>query len=751
MIRINNRKNFLIGDIPSYHPDSANYLKYWRDIKKKCIEGFWGIDNIENIQNGFWRYMPGRLFFYVNLGTILHQEEGKRSAPKKKMRPYLRDIEWEFAYNWIEARGFSGFELDNEYTCCRDVIDTELVTEEYHHSCFDKDGNVKKYIPAKEYLRKLHNKPLGKALFNNSAKNLFLLSARGIGKSFIAAIMMALYDVLFDGATEYNEESIKNPAEVEVFVGAALTSKSSDLLKKLKAAFDNLPGAFGSGDNYVPSPLSKSMCGTLAPNNMKNPWRHEYKKKVGGQWIDVGTKSNIKHGIYTVDNAEAAVGTRPLTMIIEEVGLASNVLSIHGANTACMTEGNNKFGSALYIGTGGSIEKIVESEIIFRDPRGFDFIEFDDTWENTGKICWFIPAYYAFNDCKDENGNTDIEKAADKIRRRREEKKKSKSVSAINNEMMYFPIVPSEIFLSVKKSKFSVEDLRSRLGTILSDANIMHASLKGRFKLLEGQPEWEMTDDVPIREFPVRDRNTKGCVEIFELAKKNFEGKIPYGRYISGLDPIDDDDIGENLSLQSFWIMDTWTSRLVLEYTARTNLASEFYEQVRRALIYYNASLLYENQKKGLYAYFSTKNCTYLLADTPEILKDMNIQRPGFGNKSKGVWVTEPIIKWGIDLIASWLIEQAYDMPEGMTNLETIRSVALLRELIAYGGDINTDRISSLLILMIYRESLIKHIENTKNQNKTLAEDEFWDRNFNTKKKFDNSRMAFKNLSKLIN
>lgn len=745
-IRINNRKNFLLGDIPVYHPDSSNYLKFWRDIKKKCIEGFWGIDCTEDIQEGFWRYMPGRLFFYVNLGTILHQEEGKRSAPKKRMRPTLRDVEWEFAYNWTEARGFSGFELDEEYSCCRDLIDKDLVLEEYHPSCFNSKKELKKYIPAREYLRMLHNKPLGKALFNNTAKNLLLLSPRRLGKSFLSSIMVALYDVLFDGATEYNEDSKKNPAEVEVFVGAALSSKSSDLLKKMKTSFDNLPGAYGSGDNYVPSPLSKSMTGTLAPNNMKNPWRHEYKKKLGGQWVEAGTKSCIKHGVYTVDNAEAAVGSAYITMIVEEIGLLQRLLAVLAADNSCMTEGNNKFGSFLGIGTGGDIEKIVETEIVFRDPEGFDFLSFDDEWENTGKIGWFIPAYYAFNDCKDENGNTDIEKATKKIQSRREQKKKSKSVSAINGEMMYFPIVPSEIFLSTRKSKFPIEDLRNRLGILMTTPSIINSTLKGRFMLNDGKVEWELTEDNPITEFPIRDRNTKGCIEIFELPKHNHEGKIPYGRYIAGNDPVDDDDIGENLSLQSFMIFDTWTDRIVLEYTARTHLASEYYEQVRRALIYYNAMLLYENQKKGLYGYFFTKNSTYLLTDTPEFLRDMDIQRPGFGNKSKGIWVTEPIRNWGIDLITSWLSSQAYEREENVTNIETIKSIALLRELIAHGSDINTDRISSLILLMIYRESVVKITEKRDNKVKDLAHDEFWDRNYNKNSTHNKRKIAFESM-----
>ena len=87
-IRINNRKNFLLPEVPKLHPESAAYSKFWRIQKKRCIEGLWSIDdknkkvalenNIEGellSYSGGWRFMPGNLYFYVNFGTILHKEE----------------------------------------------------------------------------------------------------------------------------------------------------------------------------------------------------------------------------------------------------------------------------------------------------------------------------------------------------------------------------------------------------------------------------------------------------------------------------------------------------------------------------------------------------------------------------------------------------------------------------------------------------------------------------------------------------
>ena len=99
-ITINNRNNFILKSIPEYHPSSIKYIKYWKEQKRRCIEGYWGQDTQDTKEKGMWRWMPGNLYFYINFGTILHRPEGyPRTAPKIKMRPHLTDLEWEIFYN----------------------------------------------------------------------------------------------------------------------------------------------------------------------------------------------------------------------------------------------------------------------------------------------------------------------------------------------------------------------------------------------------------------------------------------------------------------------------------------------------------------------------------------------------------------------------------------------------------------------------------------------------------------------------
>lgn len=752
-VRINNRNNFLISKVPEYHPQSLNYMKYWKLHKGRCIEGLWSKDDkdhdinvdeplSEYMPDGNYRFMPGNLYFYVNFGTIMHKpEDAPKSAPKKKIRPYLRDVEWEFYYNWLVCRGFSGFRDDPDFSSNKDILTLDKDPNyKAHSSCYKADGSLKEYVDPSEYIRKLHDKPLGPPLYENEAKNLFMLGARGFGKSFLVGVGVVLYELLFDGAKYYDKESIENPYTVEIFVGAALSSKSADILKKTKEAMEHLPGEWAAGSKgYTPSPLAKQMSGTLAPNNMKNSWRHEYEKKVGGSWKTFGSGSNVKHGIYTTENPEAAAGTRPAVMVVEEVGLLGNVLAVHGSNTACQMDGINKFGSTVYLGTGGNVEKIQESEVIFRDPEGFDFLSFDDNYEGSGKIGWFVPVIYSYNRLKDENGNTMMEEATAFAEARREKAKRAKDPSALAMEMMNYPLLPSEMFLNAHGAMFPQVELKHHKATVTTTPhryNDVH--YVGELAWSDrGELKWHHADnrhDV-VNEWPIKNNKDKrGVIEIREMPKKNAGGEVFRNRYIMGTDTYDDDE-SVTTSLGCTIVFDMWTNRIVAEYTGRRG-TKEFYEITRKLNIFYKAVHNYEKNKKGLYTYYDQKNSTHLLCDTPESLKDVaDITISKVGNQAKGTTATKQTNAYGLRLILDWLLEPAYGQDENgeKLNLHTIWGEGLLDELITYNPEQgNYDRVSALIMVMILKEELTRNVADRQRKKvKQLGDDPFFSRNFN--------------------
>jgi hypothetical protein len=751
-IKLNNRKNFLISKVPKLHPQSLGYTKYWKRHKKRVIEGFWSQDNVdievnvdEDLANEVkdlksnWRFMPGNLYFYVNFGIILHRpEDAPKSSPKKKIRPILRDIDWELFYNLLEARGFSGFTDDDKYTCNIDLVNKHFKGT-FDPSCFNSKGELKEYINPREYLRQLHDRPLGIPLYQNMAKDFFWLACRGVGKSFSIGIGAILHEVITDGAKEYTEASRLDPAKVEIFVGAALSSKSADLLAKTRQGMENLPGDWEEGDVYTPSPLSKTMSGGLGPNNMKKPWANLYDKKIGGTWKTVGSGSSIRHGIYTTENPEAAAGGRYSIAVVEEWGLLGNSLQVHGSNTATMMDYPWKFGTGIWIGTGGNVEKIQEGEVMFRNPRGFEALAFPDLWEGTGEIGWFVPAYYGMNDFKDENGNTNVLAAMEFIDARREEKRKSKDSSALALEMMNYPIKPSEMFLNAKGAMFPQAELKAHLAHITGHPQTFeNAHYHGELVWgTEGELQWETHSANKLeRQYPIENNKDRpGVIEIIEMPKKDAYGNVITNRYLQGTDTYDDDE-SKTTSLGSTFILDSWTDRIVAEYTGRRS-TKEFYEITRKLSIFYKSIHNYEQNKKGLYTYYDQKNSTHLLCDTPESLKDVaDISISKVGNKRKGTNASKPINAYGLRLILDWLLTTAYgeDEDSEKMNLHTIQNEGLLRELMNYNANGNFDRVSALIMLMILKEERIKYIERKQKEKiDTLLEDDFFKRNFDNK------------------
>lgn len=170
----------------------------------------------------------------------------------------------------------------------------------------------------------------------------------------------------------------------------------------------------------------------------------------------------------------------------------------------------------------------------------------------------------------------------------------------------------------------------------------------------------------------------------------------------------DDHDESFTNSLGSTFIFkrvkagEAWNDVIVAEYSGRPNTAEDYYENVRKLLTMYNARLLFENERKGIYPYFTNKHCDYLLADQPdkvisEVFKDSKVQR------RKGCHMTKQIRRYGEGLIKEWL-EEEYE--PGHPNLERIYSEPLLEELIMDDGVRNVDRVIALCMTMIYREEL---------------------------------------------
>lgn len=645
LIHIYNRKNFLV-DIPQIHPDLPKYTQVWTEYTKKCIEGHWAYDN-----HG-WRFMPPTLFFYGNFFKILITNLETKSRYYSK--PIIRDIDWMIHYAFLIAKGFSGFEKDNKYTCDLRVLNydkTKLPTGSEIH-LFDSTGKLKQYIKPYEYLKKLHDSELGRPLYNNNAQNLMLFGSRGGGKSYTISGILT-HHVAFDGLVRFDSDPLyheipswNKPSTALMCIGASETDKSSELFSKVldglnAFGIDNSLGVWGniSTDDYTPNPFYRDYIGSKDTGNKQNYYRYEYEAEINGRWTKgLGTKSGIVHVNYSdkkQGGAQAAAGGRYLISVYEEVGLMPNFVDALLSNVATVSDEGVQFGVQIGLGTSGNIDLVQQSKKVFTSPKDYNFVSFSDIWEDSGDIGLFIPAYIVNTSFKDENGNTDIEKAVDHYVKRREDAARSKDPESLRIEKMNYPLIPSDMWISSKGSYFPVMEALERERELLKDRLYQKigrpVNLVWDSKQMYGVRADYNGSAQPFYEFPY-DRgmsSIEGCFVIYEEPQL-LNGEIPDDMYIFTLDPYVAENIedGESLGVFFGFLNPKYTKQgyngnlLVCSYIGKhPNGKNAFYEVIEKAIAYYGnpaRSLWYEaNRGDSVRDYFIRKNKTKLLALRP--------------------------------------------------------------------------------------------------------------------------------------
>ena len=452
-----------------------------------------------------------------------------------------------------------------------------------------------------------------------------------------------------------------------------------------------------------------------------------------GKQTEQGYQSSIT-GITLKNDPERLRGTRGKLVLFEEGGKFPNLETAWRVEQpAVETDDGEAFGLMCLFGTGGTEGGSFDGlKNIFYNPDAFNVLSFDNIWDDgrdNTKCGFFVPSWSNMEG-NDENGNP---KYMDKdgnslkelameelIKQRNIVKDGGASQSSIDRFISERPLKPQEAVLELGKNIFPRKLLMDQLTKIRTNKKIQ--SMKHIVDL-----SWDGNGGVKATE------KKSGDITTYHLKKDDKpEGSIviweypindpPFGLYIGGCDPYDHDESFTN-SLGSTFIFkrvragEAWNDVIVAEYTGRPATAEEYYENVRKLLIFYNARLLFENERKGIYPYFTNKHCDYLLADQPdkvisEIFKDSKVQR------RKGCHMTNSIRAYGEGLILEWLMDE-YE--EGHPNIERIYSEALLEELIENDGVRNVDRVIALCMVMLYREELYQvKVRAAKEENKQV-------------------------------
>ena len=553
------------------------------------------------------------------------------------------------------------------------------------------------------------------------------LAKRGCAKSFSLSAIMGHNLILGENSTSKK----RNITVLTAYQKEYLSDSKDGTLSKFKPAINFI---------FSNTPFPRLMLKN-SPNEMT--WQMGYKDEYG---IERGSLNQVM-AVSAKDDPEKLRGKRG-TILYEEIGSFKGLISLYDITRKSVEDGDLVFAFQYLVGTAAEDESDFSSaKTLLYNTKSYNIQSLPNVYDkkNQGNktFGYFFPAYVNRAGCYNEDGVSDVIKALLQILMARYKAKYSSDPKTVLRVIAEDPITPAEAIIKVKAAYFPVTALTERLSQIDTDPNILNNSYVGSLTMTSsGEVKYVPTSDEPIRKYGVSN-NTRGAIEIFQMPEKNREGAIYRDRYIIGHDPVDNDQ-AESSSLSSTFVLDLFTDTIVAEYTGRHEYSEDNYEVCRLLCLFYNAKCLYESNKKGLFAYFSKMNCTHLLADTPEYLRDKQLVKySSFGSGAKGVnasaainnYANERIREWLLKPVITQVVEDGVPKEVTMPNLFTIKSRALLEELIAYTPELNVDRIRALGMVMLYREEKMilfqnKVTEDRYKDSSYLGNDDFFNRNY---------------------
>lgn len=526
------------------------------------------------------------------------------------------------------------------------------------------------------------------------------LAKRGCAKSYGLAAIMSHNLIIGE-----SEESKKRIITV-------LTAYQKEYLKDDKD---------GTLSKFVPilsflsknTPFPRLM---LKQSSNEMTWQMGYKDEYGR---NQGSLNQVM-GVSAKDDSDKLRGKRGY-ILFEEFGNFPSLLDLYDVTRKSVEDGDYTFALMYLIGTANNKEANFQSaKTLLYATESYNIESLKNVYDKKGQgrdtFGFFFPSYINRAGCYNKDGISDVVKALLQVLMNRYKAKYGADPTSVLRVIAEDPITPAEAIIKVKDAYFPVAALNERAQQLDTNPHIYDDIYVGElFFNNSNQVEFRPTGDIPIRKFPV-DNDTKGALEIYTMPEKDSTGTVFNDRYILGYDPTNNDQ-AESHSLASVFVFDLFTDRIVAEFTGRTEFADDMHEIVRKLCLFYNGKVLYESNIKGCYSYMERMHNTYLLADTPQYLRDKQIIKySGFGSSAKGVSATAPVNNFANRLIKDWFnksvpIERTDEDGNKeivqTPSLYLLKTRALIEEAIQFNPEINVDRIRALGMVMLYREEYI--------------------------------------------
>jgi hypothetical protein len=223
------------------------------------------------------------------------------------------------------------------------------------------------------------------------------------------------------------------------------------------------------------------------------------------------------------------------------------------------------------------------------------------------------------------------------------------------------------------------------------------------------------TDARPIDRFP---HDAKSNLEsAWEFYEHPPGGLIPPGLYKIVYDPIRDEGGGTSLAAiyvyKSNNTLEANGNEIVAWWVGRYDKPDDIHLQCVLAAKYFNAQVMFENNIIDFKNYCMRTGNYHILATTPKQIIEKAIKDPTL-KYDVGIPMTTPLKEYALRLTQQWLLDEKKKYKEQLLdgtereitvrNLNTLKDDLLIEELIQYNSKGNFDRVSALLLLMLWLE-----------------------------------------------
>lgn len=470
------------------------------------------------------------------------------------------------------------------------------------------------------------------------------------------------------------------------------------------------------------------------PNEVGS-WSQKIKVKVGNRWNTKGNKSTIIAQTMKKDPTKG-VGGPAYIAFYEEFGIAPTADTTLMFMNPALQSGLTKTGSFIGAGSVGDLEDCKPLKLMLNNPADYDVYAVPcRNFDETGVIKLlglFIPEQYGMPPYIDQFGNSMVPEATAALKIAQEEWKKLPP-EKYQLKMSQGPMNVKQAFAFRNESYFPASLIERRQQIIEDQRKEKKLNpLRGIMKENDrGEPEFVPLDKLPASErplemgYPIDPKCTdkRGVTLIYQIPKRDKEGKVEYGVNFAGVDTIESNITTTSDSLFAVTIVSRQIEvhkedehgnksihyeggKLLAIWAGRYDDINDTIRQGELLIRWYNAIAAVERNKANFINHMRRKGYSRLLAKRKDMMLFKEVDMTGYDNDEYGIYLgsdgkANDIINQNIlDDITGELDAIHKKNKDGSMGeiVKTIRGIDLiddywtLEELKQYQVELNTDR-----------------------------------------------------------